>query len=134
MITYLDTSVLVGVLLEEHPQHEDCVRALNSADDAHSCAHALAETFATLTGFYKVPNDAAAELALSLNAVITVSSLPLIDYETALREARQRGVMGGGIYDSLHATFARRIGAKRIITRNPGHFHHVAGDLEIVIP
>ena len=28
--------------------------------------HALAEAFATLTGFYKVPTDAAAELTLGL--------------------------------------------------------------------
>ncbi|MBE7504230.1 MAG: hypothetical protein HS113_28865 [Verrucomicrobiales bacterium] len=37
-------------------------------------------------------------------------------------------------YDSLHATFARRKGAKRIITRNPSHFVHTAPDLEILTP
>jgi predicted nucleic acid-binding protein len=134
MITYLDTSVLVGALLQEHPQHENCTRALNGADNPHTCAHALAETFATLTGSYKVPNDVAAELTLELKRTVTIEPLPLSDYETALKEARRRGVMGGGIYDSLHATFARRIGARRIVTRNPGHFEHVAGDLEIIIP
>jgi len=58
----------------------------------------------------------------------------LADYETAITEARARGVMGGGIYDSLHATFARRKGAKRIVTRNPAHFTHAAPDLEILAP
>ena len=43
-------------------------------------------------------------------------------------------VMGGGIYDSLHATFARRKGAKTIVTRNPSHFAHAAPDLEILTP
>jgi predicted nucleic acid-binding protein len=52
----------------------------------------------------------------------------------AIAESQQRGVMGGGIYDALHAAFARRRSARRIVTRNPGNFQHVAPDLEIVIP
>jgi hypothetical protein len=97
-------------------------------------AHALAETFATLTGFYKVPTEAAAELTLGLKALVSVEGLSLSDYTTAIAEARQRGIMGGGIYDSLHATFARRKGAQRVITRNPGHFTHAAPELEVVVP
>jgi predicted ATPase len=65
---------------------------------------------------------------------VAVDPLLLVDYETAIGQARCRGVMGGGIYDSLHATFARRRGAQRIITRNPGHFAHAAPDLEILTP
>ena len=56
----------------------------------------------------------------------------MADYETAIREARSRGIMGGGIYDSLHATFARRKQAVQIVTRNPAHFQHVAPDIEIL--
>src|ERR1700756_3767425 len=121
-MTFLDTSTLVGALLEKHPEHEACKRALDESEDPISDAHALAETFATLTGFYKVPTEAAAELTLGLKALIQVEALPLLHYETAISEARQRGIMGGGIYDSLHATFARRKGAKRVVTRNPSHF------------
>jgi hypothetical protein len=102
--------------LEQYP---DCV----------TDAHALAETFATLTGFYKVPVDAATELTLGLKVSLRVETLPLAIYETAIREARSRGVMGGGIYDSLHSTFARSKRATRIITRNPSHFAHNAPDL-----
>jgi len=133
-MTFLDTSALVGALLEKHPQHAACLRALQEAANPVSDAHALAETFATLTGFYKVPSEAAAELTLGLRAVVQVDPLSLADYETAISEARQRGVMGGGIYDSLHATFARRKGAKRIVTRNPSHFAHTAPELEVVTP
>ena len=133
-MTFLDTSALVGALLEKHPQHAACLRALQAAAIPISDAHALAETFATLTGFYKVPSVAAAELTLGLKTVVEVEPLSLTDYETAIAEARQRGVMGGGIYDSLHATFARRKGARCVITRNPSHFAHTAPDLEVVIP
>jgi predicted nucleic acid-binding protein len=131
---FLDTGILVGALLEKHPEHAQCRAALEESEAPFTDAHALAETFATLTGFYKVPTAAAAELTLGLKSSLTVEALPLTDYETAIREARSRGVMGGGIYDSLHATFARRKGAKRIVTRNPSHFAHTAPDLEILTP
>ncbi|HWF19231.1 MAG TPA: PIN domain-containing protein [Verrucomicrobiae bacterium] len=133
-MTFLDTGIMVGALLKSHPEHEACIAALEDSAQPFTDAHAMAETFATLTGFYKVPTDAAAELTLSLRGVVVVEALALADYETAIREARSRGVMGGGIYDSLHATFARRKKAARIVTRNPSNFQHVAPDIEIVIP
>jgi predicted nucleic acid-binding protein len=133
-MTFLDTGILVGLLLEKHPEHKICVAALEQFSDCFTNFHALAETFATLTGFYKVPTQAAAELTLGLKERVKVKALKGEDYETAIREARSRGIMGGGIYDSLHATFARRESAKRIVTRNPSHFSHAAPEVEILIP
>jgi predicted nucleic acid-binding protein len=133
-MTFLDTSTLVGAVLEKHPQHAACLRALQEATHPVTDAHALAETFATLTGFYKVPSQAGVELTLGLKGLVEVEPLPLADYEKAISEARQRGIMGGGIYDALHATFARRKGAKRIVTRNPSHLLHAAPELEVVLP
>jgi predicted nucleic acid-binding protein len=133
-MTFVDTGIMVGAVLKSHPEHEVCVSALEDSVRPFTNAHALAETFATLTGFYKVPTEAAAELTFSLRDSIEVEALALGDYETAIGEARSRGVMGGGIYDSLHATFARRKKAVQIVTRNPSHFYHVAPDIEILTP
>lgn len=133
-MTFLDTGILVGAILRSHPRHTACGGGIESSDRPFTNAHALAETFATLTGFYKVPADAAAELTLGLKEFLAVEALEPIDYETAIREARSRGVMGGGIYDSLHATFARRKKASKIVTLNPSHFQHVAPDMEILTP
>jgi predicted nucleic acid-binding protein len=133
-MTFLDTGIMVGAVLKLHPEHEVCLAALEDSVRPFTTAHALAETFATLTGFYKVPVDAATELTLSLRDSMAVEPLALADYEAAIREARSRGVMGGGIYDSLHATFARRKKAAQIVTRNPSHFQHVAPDIEILTP
>jgi predicted nucleic acid-binding protein len=133
-MTFLDTGILVGGLLKAHPEHAACLSAIEDSERPFTNAHALAETFGTLTGFYKVPTEAATELTLGLRELIDVRALALGDYETAIREARSRGVMGGGIYDSLHATFARRHKAERIVTRNPWHFEHVAPDIEILTP
>ncbi len=133
-MTFLDTGILVGAVLEKHPEHAACREALEGMEAPVTDAHALAEAFATLTGFYKVPVAAAAELTLGLRANLTVEGLRVADYEKALGEAQRRGVMGGGIYDLLHATFARRKGARRIVTRNPSHFMHTAPELEILTP
>lgn len=133
-MTFLDTGVLVGALLEKHPEHAACIEAIEESEAPFTDAHSLAETFATLTGFYKVPVAVATELTLGLKTSVAVEALTLADYEQAIGEAQRRGVMGGGIYDSLHASFARRKGARRIVTRNPSHFAHAAPDLEILIP
>lgn len=133
-MTFLDTGIMVGAVLKSHPEHAGCLAALEDSARPFTNAHALAETFATLTGFYQVPTDTAAELILSLRDSVVVEALTLADYETSIREARSRGVMGGGIYDSLHATFARRRKAVQIVTRNPSHFQHVAPDIEILTP
>ena len=133
-MTFLDTGILVGAVLANHPQHAACREAMETSPRHFTDAHTLAECFATLTGFYKVPTDGAAEMTLGFLDVLNVEPLTAGDYQTAIREARGRGVMGGGIYDSLHATFARRKGATRIVTRNPSHFAHTAPDLEILTP
>jgi hypothetical protein len=112
--------------LESHPEHAACLAALGDSARPFTNAHALTEMFATLTGFFKVPTDTATELTMSLRESVTVEALTLADYETAIREARSRGVMGGGIYDSLHATFARR--KKNAPNRD------VAPDIEILTP
>ncbi len=133
-MTFLDTGILVGAVLAKHSEHAACREAVDESEAAFTDAHALAETFATLTGFYKVPVSAAAEMTLALKSRLAVEALALADYERAINEAQRRGVMGGGIYDSLHASFARRKGARSIVTRNPSHFAHAAPDLEILTP
>jgi len=133
-MTFIDTGILVGALLKAHPRHPSCSDGLAQTDHAFTNAHVVAEVFSTLTGLYKVPNGAATELVLALDDCLLVEPLTWGDYKTAIKESRARGVMGGGIYDALHATFARRKKASRIVTLNPSHFHHVAPDIEILTP
>ena len=94
-MTFLDTGIMVGAVLKSHAEHVACLAALEDSVRPFTNAHALAETFATLTGFYKVPTGTATDLALSLRDSVEVEALALEDYETAIREARSRGVMGG---------------------------------------
>ncbi len=52
-MTFLDTGILVGAVLASHEEHAACRVALEESREPFTNAHALAECFATLTGFYK---------------------------------------------------------------------------------
>ena len=69
--------------------------------------HMLWRDLCSLTGFYKVPGDHH-RINARFAAETYDSSVHPLDYETAIAEAERRGVMGGSIYDSLHATLAHR--------------------------
>ena len=95
-MTFLDTGIMVGAVLKSHPEHVACLSALEGSDQPFTNAHALAETFATLTGFYKVPTDAAAELTLSLRDSIDVEALALADLRNSDSGGTQPGSHGRG--------------------------------------
>jgi predicted nucleic acid-binding protein len=136
MKTYFDSGILIGLVLSSHSQNKACSTAFAATNDRMTSGHALAETFSSLTSHYKVPNNVAAELIVDLLQLenFHIEALSMEDYETAITEAKKRGVMGGGIYDSLHATCARRMEAKKIVTLNLGDFLHVAPDMQVTLP
>ncbi|HOX04656.1 MAG TPA: hypothetical protein P5555_20855, partial [Candidatus Paceibacterota bacterium] len=53
-MTFLDTGILVGAVLEQHLEHAACLDALEESGSPFTDAHALAETFATLRGRQKI--------------------------------------------------------------------------------
>ena len=61
-MTFLDTGILVGAILGSHPEHQVCLSALEKSEGPFTDSHALAETFASLSGFYKVPAKIATDL------------------------------------------------------------------------
>ncbi|HTV62097.1 MAG TPA: hypothetical protein VMH30_05960 [Verrucomicrobiae bacterium] len=102
-MTFLDTGILVGAVLKSHSEHGVCLAALEDSERPFTNAHALAGIFPANSTSTRSPHPSA-----PCKTSVGVEALMLADYETAIREAHSRGVMGGGIYDSLHATFARR--------------------------
>jgi hypothetical protein len=44
-MTFLDTWIMVGAVLNSHPEHEICLSALEDSRRPFTNAHALAETF-----------------------------------------------------------------------------------------
>lgn len=135
----LDTSVIVAALDGEDPDHMAC-RSLLLSEQFTIEAHALSETFSTLTGgrmAIRVPAaDAASMLRRGIAPRLAVQRLTERDLLKAFDESSSRGVRGGAIYDYLHLFAARKARAAKLYTLNLADFRsfHRAGDPEIVHP
>jgi len=133
MKRFLDASVLVESCLAQSPKFARADRLVNQKHSVTS-AHALAETYATLSGDARLkirPADAA-QMVDDLASTLTVLSFESADYRSLIASAPAKGIRGGTIYDALHAETARRAGCEEIHTLNVSHFQHVAPDLKIV--
>ncbi len=118
-----DSSALVETY--NNPQ----IKARLETERAFTRPHALAETFASLTGNPKARLDADSaarileRLALSLDFV----EISAPDILTALKTARTKGVRGGRVHDYLHAVAAEKSGAKTILTLDKNDFADLTG-------
>jgi predicted nucleic acid-binding protein len=83
---YLDTGVLVSALFLRDEKQAECQALITS--DAATSTHALAETFATLTGQYRLKNDIVSASVLSAAAALRVSQSrgPTISGQYGLHE------------------------------------------------
>lgn len=135
----LDTSIIVGALDGDDPDHTACRKLLLSAKfSIHS--HALSETFATLTGGRLAIRlsavDAAAILRHQVAPRLAIIPLEEADLLKAYDESTRRGIRGGAIYDYLHLAAARKAGAARLYTLNTADFlaFHRPGDPQVMRP
>lgn len=135
----LDSSVIVAAIDGEDPDHAACRGLLLSAKFSIH-AHALSETFSTLTGgrlAIRVPaTEAAAMLRRWIFPRLAVTALGTRDLLKAFDDSSVRGVRGGAIYDYLHLATARKVGATKFYTLNVSDFRsfHRPGDPEILHP
>ena len=134
MSNFFDSSVLIGVIFANCPEHEDCVKAWKGSEEKVMYGHGLLETFCQLTGgrlAEPVPPDIATE---SIARNVQGNHVNVINFETTellghLGKARRVGVRGGAVYDYMHLCAARKAGTERIFTLNKRHFMAIAPDM-----
>ncbi|MGV3531369.1 MAG: PIN domain-containing protein [Chthoniobacteraceae bacterium] len=135
----LDSSVIVGAIDRNDPAHVACRHLLLSGEFCIH-AHALSETFSTLTGGrLKVRTSSAHTASVLRDWVVprlVVTTLDAADLLRAYEESSARGVRGGAIHDYLHLVAARKAGAPMLYTLNIGDFQtfYRIGDPKIVKP
>jgi predicted nucleic acid-binding protein len=135
----IDTSVLVAAMVATESHHGACDELLDR-EDLSIYAHAIAETFSTLTGgrhaFRLAASLAASVIEDDYLPGLKIVSLAPAEMLRAIRDAQSRGVRGGAIFDYLHLVAARKAKATRLFTLNLSNFRsfHRAGDPEIVHP
>jgi predicted nucleic acid-binding protein len=133
MKVLFDTSVLVAAVVESHPEHKRCLPWLQRAHagslELLVAAHSLAELFAVLSTYPARPRpspDLAARLVReNVASKARVIALAGGDYEAVVREMADLSLAGGVVYDALIAQAARKGGADRLLTLNPGDFLRV---------
>ena len=128
---FFDTSVLVAALFESHQGHHRALQAFHQATARAISTHAVAETYAILSGLPVSPRigpTLAHHAVLSIVQSVKVIELNGEDYSACLREAEIRHVQGGAIYDLLHVRAADKAGATQIMTFNLRHFRALVSD------
>ncbi len=134
MKVFLDTSVLVAAMLEEHEAHERAFTVLervqSGTDEGVLSGHSLAEVYAVLTRIpapsRHTPEQALLSIEENLVKYFKISSLTGADYAALIREAAMTGIQGGTVYDAVLLRSAENAGADRIYTLNLKHFQAVA--------
>ncbi|MFO1482850.1 MAG: PIN domain-containing protein [Verrucomicrobiaceae bacterium] len=139
MTALLDSSILVAALSRDEERHRQCLDLL--LEGGHFIhAHALLETFATLTGGrlgIRVDADFASRLLReTILPKVQVVEMTVDDILTATAQARKQGVRGGGIYDYMHLMAARKVKATILYTINISDFEAVwrSGDPQVKCP
>ncbi len=128
MSVLLDSSVLIAALAPDEDRHAESL-ALLMQGEAVIYAHALLETFSTLTGGrlgVKVDADFAAQLlSQTVMPRVQVVELTADELLAALRLARLHGVRGGAVYDFMHLVAARKASVAVLYTLNLTDFQHL---------
>lgn len=133
MKRFLDASILVESCLA-HSSKFAAADALVKTGGAVTSAHALAETYATLSGDVRLkinPHDAA-QMVGDLAQALEIHALAARPYVALIQAAPAAGIRGGSFFDAIHAQAARETQCTEIHTLNVRHFKHVAPDLKVM--
>ena len=124
---FADTTVLIAAAVSAHPRHDRAINALASNECVVS-AHGLLEAYAGLTTLPVRPRITVADAAAVIESfreradVVVLSSA---EYARVVADCAQLGLMGGVVYDALHAAAARKARAQRLLTFNTSDFLRV---------
>ena len=129
-----DTSVLVPALVREHPHHDRAAPVVQACHDRAGpslsiAAHALAETYATLTALPLKPRISPARAVQMMGegvlSIAEVVALDADDYRTVLDRLVSLGLVSGAVYDGLHVRAAEKAGADELVTFNGRDFRRM---------
>jgi predicted nucleic acid-binding protein len=128
---FLDTSVILGGLIDFGPQSADAQRVMAAVAERRvaepgTAWHCCLEFYSVATRlpaeFRLKPSDAERLMKEEILARLAVADLPAGDRAGLIEAAAKEGIGGGRIYDAHIAEIARAAGARVIVTDNRRHF------------
>jgi predicted nucleic acid-binding protein len=136
--SFLDSSVLVAALWGDHEHHPSSLDVFAQAEPgAAACGvHSLAEVYATITALPVRPLVAPEQAMLLIEQIprrLVLVALDAAEYVETIRDASERQLTSGRIYDALLLACARKHRAEVIYTWNVKHFRQIAPDLAEIV-
>ena len=127
MRSFFDTSALIPVFIDDHEHHERSLKAFVAANKKRDAcaAHSLAEVYATMTrlpGRHRLSAEQALLFLGEIRERLMLIALTGDEYYSAIKDAADRGIVGGTIYDALIARCALKANADAIYSWNERHF------------
>lgn len=133
MRALLDTSVLVQLLVEQLSGHRRALKTFREASSGsetiHIAAHAVAETFSVLSTLPVSPRLSPGqawhlinESVLPYTSLVSLSGKQYVELVSRLAGV---GILGGAVYDGLHAAAAEKSGVDRLYTFNRRDFERM---------
>ena len=124
---FVDSSVLVAAFIPGHVHHDRSFKVLASADTkiAACAVHSLAELYATITRLphkYRATSHQALTFVEAVQERFTLLALDSDEYLDSIRQAADRNIVGGTLYDTVIAACALKAKADTLYTWNVGHF------------
>ncbi len=128
---FLDTTVLLGGLIEVSPKVDPAQRIMAAVSDgrirkAATAWHCCLEFYSVATRlpeeFRLSPDDALRLLEEEILGRLEILRLPERLLAEFLRDVASDRVVGGRVYDAHIAAIARSGGAKIVVTENRRHF------------
>jgi predicted nucleic acid-binding protein len=138
-----DTNCIVAAVRSRHMHHSaatsELTRRLNEGQVMLVAAHSPVEAYSVLSRLPPPervsPADALSTIQQSVIDRAEIVALDANSYVAFLRQASERSVAGGRIYDAVIAACAVHAGADTVLTFNERHFRPLLPESgEVVVP
>ncbi len=139
-----DTSTLLALYVEAHPDHEKAVNThiqlSKEESETYICAHSIAELYANLTRGIAYFNFSAMKAESLINTILdkffSVVELTRKDYIETIEFLKEEKLTGAVIYDGIIVQAASKIDAEYIVTFNEKDFKRLGGlvNADFIIP
>lgn len=125
-----DTSALLALFLEDHPDHEKAiqthVKLIENDSEFYICTHSIAEIYSNLTRGIKYfkfsPSKAYEVIKRDLADVFSIVDLNSTDYLDTIKYLKAEKLTGAVVYDGIIVKASSKIDAKYIVTFNERDF------------
>jgi predicted nucleic acid-binding protein len=138
---YFDTNIWIAALYAGHPRHDACKKIIENSHKAEveifTSGHCLAETYSVLTKLPALkgvsPKLIIESIEKSIVQKCSIIDLTSLEYIEVLKNAAEKGLISGAIFDGLHVKAALKAKVNQIFTYNLRDFERFDIPKEVIL-